>query len=104
MTSQTKKFIELCDILALHFECKDCKATLTVSASQSLRDGTLYNCPACKESWALVNGGGCELTIKEFLAAFQKLQNTLSGEPGSFPAGFLLRVEIKEELESDPQV
>lgn len=103
MTSQTKKFIELSDILALHFECKnnDCKATLTLSASQDLRDGTLYTCPVCEKSWAVVNGGGCELTIKEFLRAYQKLQKTLGNEHGSFPAGFLLRLEILEEAESE---
>ena len=101
MTSQTKKFIELSDVLALHFECKspDCKATLTISSLQNLKDGTLYACPVCKQSWAVVNGGGCELTIKDFLAAFQKLRHTLSGEPGSFPAGFVLRLELKEEAE-----
>ena len=99
MTTQTRKFIELSDVLALHFECKDkdCKTTLTVSASQALKDGTLSNCPVCNQSWAVVNGGGCELTIKEFLRAFQKLQRTLSGEPEAFRAGFLLRLELKEE-------
>ena len=37
MTSQTKKFIELSDIVALHFECKDpdCKACIRRSGSLS---------------------------------------------------------------------
>ena len=44
MTSQTKKFIELSDILTLQFECKNatCKATLTLSVSQELRKQTLF--------------------------------------------------------------
>jgi hypothetical protein len=102
VTTQTKKLIELSDILALHFKCKhnDCKAALTISALHDLRTGTLYSCPVCKESWALVNGSGCELTIKDFLCAFQKLQSTLSDKSGAFPAGFALRLEVKEEPKS----
>jgi transposase-like protein len=96
MTSQSKTFIELSDISALHFECKnpDCKATLTVSTSQVLREKKLYNCPACEQSWGLVNGSSCVFTIKEFLVVLKKLQDELH----SFPAGFALNVEVKDVM------
>jgi hypothetical protein len=106
MTSQTKKFIELSDILTLQFECKNatCKATLTLSVSQELRKQTLFACPACKQPWALVNGGECESTIRDFLSAFGKLQHTLNSKPDSFPAGFLLRLEIREEIKPEQKL
>jgi hypothetical protein len=98
MTSQTKTFIELSDVVALHFECKnpDCKAELTVSASQVMREKKLYNCPACEQPWGSVNGSTCVLTIKEFLAALKKLQD----EMRVFPAGFVMNVEVKDVVKS----
>lgn len=97
MTSQTKKFIELSDIIALRLECKNqkCKATLTTSV-RDFRKGTLSACPVCKEPWATVNGSSCELAVSEFMQAFHKLEGMLGGE-GHFPAGFSLTLEIKEE-------
>ena len=37
MTSQSKRFIELTDILALNFVCKDCGAAISVSPKEYLR-------------------------------------------------------------------
>ncbi len=50
----------------------------------------------------MIDGGGCELTIKEFLEAFKKLREVLSGKPGSFPAGFSLLLELKEDPKPAP--
>jgi|SRR5579872_1749796 len=99
MTSQTKKFIELSDIIALRLECKnqECKATLITSA-RDFRKGTLNACPVCKEPWAIVNGGSCELAVSDFMQAFHKLESMLCA--GNFPAGFSLMLEIKEEPET----
>ncbi len=97
MTSETKKFIELSDILSLRFKCKHCESELLIS---SLRDigkredlGKLSNCPTCGREWASVNGSTCEMTISRFLEVLNKLRETL----GTFPTGFLLTVEVKNE-------
>jgi hypothetical protein len=97
MTSQTKKFIELSDIIALRFECKNqkCKSTLTTSV-RDFRQGTLNACPVCKNPWATVNGGSCELAISDFMQAFHKMEKML-GSGGEFPAGFSITLEVKEE-------
>jgi transcription elongation factor Elf1 len=97
MTSETKKFIEFSDILSIRFECKHCGSELVIS---SLRDmgkreeqGKLSNCPVCTRPWASVNGSTCESTITGFLDALNKVRESL----GSFPAGFLLTLEVASE-------
>lgn len=37
MTSQTKKFIELSDLLGLHFRCNKCDASLFLSGTANTR-------------------------------------------------------------------
>jgi hypothetical protein len=98
MTTQTKKFIELADILALRFECKNCGSELLIS---SLRDmskreeqGKLSDCPVCRKPWASISGTTCESAIAEFLSSLNKLRS-LIGTQGTFPTGFLMTVEIK---------
>ena len=99
MTSQTKKFIELSDILSLRFGCKHCSSELLIS---SLRDiekkeeqGKLNDCPVCRREWASVGGSSCELTIARFLTALNKLRSELH----TFPVGFSLMLEITNEKE-----
>jgi hypothetical protein len=104
MTTQTKKFIELADMLALHFSCKNCDATLTVSIDREFGKkeefGLLNTCPVCKNPWASVNGSSCEASIKEFVDAFRKLSLTLGPQAGAFPAGFSLTLEVKAEKQN----
>ena len=101
MTTQTKKFIEPSDILALRFECKSCGSELLIS---SLRDiskreeyGKLNDCPVCCKPWASIGGSTCEPTIAEFLTALNKLRGMLGTHQGAFPAGFSLMIEIKDK-------
>ncbi len=95
MTSETKRFIELSDLLSLRLECKHCHSELLLSSLRSLgtkeEQGKLNRCPVCSRDWALVNGSTCELTIAEFLKALNSLRDAL----GSFPAGFKLTLEIE---------
>jgi hypothetical protein len=99
MTTQTKKFLELSDILALRFECKKCGSELLISSLRDIsnRDeqGKLSNCPVCRNPWASVGGSTCELAIAEFLTVLNKLRGMLGTHEGAFPAGFALTVEIK---------
>jgi len=96
VTSQTKHYIELSDILTLRFDCKNpkCGASLTASV-RDFRQNALNYCPLCKEGWALINGTTCEAAIGDFIDAFRKLERML-GSSRDFPAGFNLRIEIKE--------
>jgi transcription elongation factor Elf1 len=106
MTTQTKRFIELSDILALRFECKECHSELLVSSLQDIskRDeqGKLNNCPVCRKPWASIGGSTCELAIAEFLTALNKLRGMLGIHQGAFPAGFSLTVEIKDKEQAKP--
>lgn len=96
MTSQTKQYIELSDVLALRFDCKNPKCGASLSASaRDFRQNALNVCPMCKESWARVNETSCELAIGEFIEAFRRLERMLSSD-GGFPTGFTLKIEIKE--------
>jgi transcription elongation factor Elf1 len=102
MTSETKKFIELGDVLSLRFECKHCDSELMIS---SLRDigkqeehGKLDKCPVCGRDWACVSGSSCEMTIAKFLESLNALRGVLK----SFPAGFYLTLEVKNERQVGP--
>ena len=102
MTTQTKKFIELSDILALRFECKKCGSELLISSLRDIsnRDeqGKLSTYPVCRNPWASVGGSTCELAIAEFLSSLNKLR-WLIGSQGSFPAGFSMTAEIKADAQ-----
>jgi len=101
MTTQTKKFIELSDILNLRFRCKACGVELLIPSSRDLsareEHGKLKDCPVCYQPWATVNQSSCEFDISGFLKALHKLRGTME----SFPAGFTLALEIAAE-ESHP--
>src|SRR5437660_1696632 len=64
MTSQTRTFIEMSDILSLRLECKSCHCSLLIGVNQE--DGTLStlvdkhnkvlaNCPTCDATWTQFN-------------------------------------------------
>jgi len=99
MTTQTKKFIELSDILALRFECKKCGSELLISSLRDIsnRDeqGKLSTIQ-CAVIRGQCCGSTCELAIAEFLSSLNKLRG-LIGSQGSFPAGFSMTAEIKAD-------
>ena len=60
MTSQTKKFIELADIIGVRIECRNtkCGASLLLTDNQIMTiagesSSTLFKCPACGSSWTI---------------------------------------------------
>jgi uncharacterized paraquat-inducible protein A len=55
MTLQTKRFIELADILSLRFECKECGASVALPPDGDAARATA-SCPACYKPWAVVGG------------------------------------------------
>jgi hypothetical protein len=97
MTSQTKKFIELSDVISLRLKCKSCASELLIPSSRDIdnreEQGKLSECPVCRKDWALVNGSTCESTIAKFMSSLNKLR----AEMKSFPAGFFLAFEINND-------
>jgi hypothetical protein len=96
MTEETKKFIELSDVLALRLECRHCGSGLLISSGRDMmkreEQGKLNNCPVCGREWASVSGSSCEMTIAQFVDCLNKLRATLK----TFPAGFIMTLEVKD--------
>jgi hypothetical protein len=101
MTSQTKKYIELSDFLALRLTCKGCGSALDIPISKPLngREDTekLNNCPICLRLWALREGGTYHPAIAGFTSALATLANVL--EVGQ--VGFSLALEVTDEKPKD---
>jgi hypothetical protein len=101
MTAQAKKFIELSDVLALHFVCKECGATMSISPREyqgrKKKEGSLQKCPLCGSGWALVGNSSCEPQIAKFVDALLDLTQTTNGGQGSLPVGFALHLEVKDD-------
>jgi len=100
MTSQTKKFIELSDILAFHFRCKreNCGTELSVPLQTTFgRHQVADSCPNCGSDWLVVNTGisGSGSSIAPALDKIAAYINEISRWPGNF--------ELTLELKPDPE-
>ncbi|MGD0158494.1 MAG: hypothetical protein ABSB50_20580 [Terracidiphilus sp.] len=93
MTSQTKHYIELSDILSVRCDCKECGASLSLPLASNLADA-LFKCPKCGKSWVRFQGGTYELTIATFMKSLEDLKGLLPN------AGFNLHFEIAADLVS----
>jgi len=98
MTSETKHFIELSDVLGFRFECKNCHTSVMLPLNE-FQAGLLYNCPNCRRDWASVktpSGGGSgvinyEPTLTKFIHAFNELKSNFYDKS---IVGCTLRVEV----------
>lgn len=90
MTSQTKHYIEVSDILAIRCECRECHAVLTLPLSRNPGKSLLV-CPRCKKAWARQENTTSEILIDEFSQKVDQLAATLPH------LGFTLMLEIKHE-------
>jgi hypothetical protein len=96
MTSQTKYFIDVSDIIALRFECKHCHATTSLPISSDIRIESLRACPNCNEPWARMNESSIEIAIKKFVDNFKEFEAVLRRRNEFAPdRGFILSVEIR---------
>ncbi len=96
MTSQTRLFIELSDLTAWRFECKNCRASLELDLTE-LKKGTLNECPHCHRHWALIPTNeyatvAMEPVFTKFLDALKELKGVL-GEKSVL--GFSVSLEVK---------
>lgn len=103
MTSQTKRYIELSDVLALRFTCKGCGSALDIPISKPLNGREdkekLNTCPVCLQRWALRNEGNYHPAIAGFTTALKTLSDVLNmGE-----VGFSLTIEVKDEKPKEPK-
>ncbi len=101
MTTQTKTFIELSDIIGLRLECKNCGCSLLLEIEKD--SGTINNlmadnnvllnqCPTCAHAWAqTIRGTAGDSEIKEFFRAMRILKKLESRY------GCALSLEIKPE-------
>jgi hypothetical protein len=106
MTTQTKTFIELSDIIGLRLECKSCGCSLalgstkgreTVDSLLSMGNKTLLNCPTCGAAWmqTLDPNRLADTALKELvrkLSDFKKIEHNY---------GCSVALEIKPEEDSE---
>jgi hypothetical protein len=102
MTTQTKTFIELSDIIGLRLECKSCGCSLALGSAKgreivdsmlSMNNKTLMNCPTCNAVWmqTLNPNSLADTALKELvrkLCDFKKIEHNY---------GCAVSLEIKPE-------
>lgn len=85
MTSETKRYIDLSEIIGIRLQCKTCKCSLLVetrTADGTINDLTatsnkrLENCPTCGQPWVKsdLNQAPDELGLKRFLRSMRDLR------------------------------
>lgn len=81
MTSQTKRYIELADILTLKLSCKGCGSSLEIPISRDISGRAdsqkLSYCPICQKPWANLGGATFQPLFAGFGTAVQKLTNAM---------------------------
>jgi len=93
MTSQTKHFIELSDLLAFRFECPQCHCSTIIplkgfnSVPRMCRNG-------CGREWEQLHAHGVTEAFNEWIAAMRFVQDRTS------QLGLLFSLEIKEETKA----
>jgi ribosomal protein S27AE len=108
MTTQTKTFIELPDILAVRVECGKCHSTVTMPIARNMNFAGMKRCPNCGNAWLAVEMSSIEPQIKacaesiratvDELKNWQKTLSTMGSD------GFSLSLEIKgKQPETDEE-
>jgi hypothetical protein len=94
MTSQTKKFIEMRDIIGLRLQCThtECQATLLLPLSKAIDVNRLIVCPHCQRPWIRTNGD----TMEPLIATCMDKLKTLANELKNYK-GLSLMLEIKSD-------
>jgi hypothetical protein len=97
MTSQTKSFIEISDVLGLRFECRKCGVSLTLpigEATSHRKEHLLKECPNCGIHWALLPE-----SKGDHQPAFNSVLDTLDTlrKMAAAPIGCVFMIEIKPE-------
>jgi Zn-finger nucleic acid-binding protein len=96
MTYQQKKSLEISDIKAFCFICKECGVSLSIPTTASLKSGRLEACPTCDEPWLNSSTGNIKA-----LMAFKDALATLAFAVGD---GSKSRFTFSLEIASDPSL
>ena len=102
MTSETKRFIELSDIIGLRLKCSSCECSLLLDTQKeggpidnlmASNNATLSKCPTCGEGWTQFRERGepWDSDIKDLLRKLRLLKRVEKN------FGCSLSLEIKEE-------
>jgi len=101
MTSQTKHYIELSDILGLRFECAACNASVSFPLSQKFDLEKLSDCPGCSKTWVTFPmGPSIRGEIETLIRAITQLGGALTPD-SKFPTKLVLRLEIAASPRAD---
>jgi hypothetical protein len=92
MTSQQKRTIEISDLVAFCFTCKQCGVSLSIPISATLKNDRPSRCPSCDEQWATYPLGSVGRFL-ELKFALMKLSESI-GESDRFTFSI--------EIASDP--
>lgn len=102
MTSQTKSYIELPDILAMQLVCKKCQAsvTLPIYSESGVSMTGIRVCPNCNEPWIQnTEGSNIEPSVKKFVAALVEFNGIVKRWSEFYKdGGFSLSLEINPEV------
>jgi hypothetical protein len=97
MTSETKHFVELSDIVALRLKCRHCQAGLHVTLNELPQPGVLSTCPNCRRPWATVsrNQLASHDYEREIVGFMDVILETKKITAEQFGMGFSLTLEVK---------
>jgi hypothetical protein len=92
MTTEKRILISIADIVSVGWTCPHCKASFSVPVDSADKERIFQQCPNCN-GWIAPRimqslPVGTDETLKDFLAALKKLQNT--------EAGAAVRLEIAD--------
>jgi hypothetical protein len=101
MTTQTRTFIQLSDILSLRIECGKCGSAVTIPIARNMNFKSLGVCRNCSEPWltfamSTIESAveDCARTIQTTSQVLENWKNTV-GVHGN--AGFSLSLEIRAD-------
>jgi hypothetical protein len=89
MTSQTKKYIEVSDIIAFRFECSECHAYATIPCDDFRR--MPRSCVNCGAEWEAPHSGAVEEAFQQLGQAMRDAQRNADSRKITFS------MELKEE-------
>jgi hypothetical protein len=75
MTIKTKHYIEISDVISLHFECLKCTSAFDIDI-EKMEPPMVYECPICRSDWAVLRNPNTGAQIAR-VEPFKQLVKTL---------------------------
>ncbi len=85
MTFEKKCLVEPSDVIAVHFECNDCHAsvvvplTVTAGVSSHALNTAGMSCQFCHKPWGIIPNSEEHKVISEFTESLEKLAANMKG-------------------------